>query len=218
MSYRLKDEELFMDLQKTAFIILLNKPMGNKSYNDYSTYNGDLSGLTFSTSTSSPTQTPALPPLLSTIETPSALPINSVSLTNDITFKSSEKKEKPIAKVQGCIQVAMDPLNLLADIAASFPKTPPSFTPIQLDQSKTTTTHTNNNANYLTHPITETDFFNILPHLNFDMKPRINPIDNTTIYMKHSSTNTARKSTKWSILITMLEFGYQKMTVKDRKN
>lgn len=207
--------------KKATFILLLNKPMGNKNCDDYSTYNGDLSGLTFSSSTQSPTQTPTSPPLLSNTDTSSALAINLASLTDDKTVESSEKKDKPIAKVQGCIQVAMDPLNLLADIAASFPKTPPSFTPIQIDQTTTTvpTTHTNNNNPNpnLTHPITETDFFNILPHLNFDMKPRINPIDNTTIYMKHSSTKTARKSTKWSILITMLEFGYQKMTVKDRK-
>jgi hypothetical protein len=35
--------------------------------------------------------------------------------------------------------------------------------------------------------------------------------------MKHISTKTARKSTKWAILITLLDSGYNRMCMNERK-
>jgi hypothetical protein len=239
-------ERKTIETSKAMYMLILENKKSNKQITDYSIFNGPLNGLLFSPATPSPP--PTTVPLSKV--TPSIQhhdnsqdPYCSTSIT--VHYTGDKPSLSTIQKNNYEEGQVMDPLNLLAEIAASSPNHSNTTNnnndnqdntiiqynnddDIQHDPNIPNIQHNPNNPNIqpinpniqpiiLNHPIIDSDFINLLPQLNMTIQPRLHPISLKPITMKHSSTKTARKATRWAILMTLLDCGYNAMTTNKRK-
>jgi hypothetical protein len=239
------DRKTIQNSKAMYILIIQNKKNSSRQIDDYSIFNGPLNGLLFSP-VASLTPPTTIPPVSTSIMSPpppimSPPPITKDHCPTSITVHYAEDNNlSTIRKNHTDEGQVMDPLNLLAEIAASFPNRSNisnNNNNINIDEynnnNNNNSQHDNINVQHpfipsivspprpitiKTHPITKSDFLSILPLLNMNIRPRWHPIDNTEVPMKCNTAKTAKRATRLSILFTLLDCGYNMMDTNERKS
>ncbi len=185
--------------QKITFMLILQKAVCTAiNICDYSTFTGSSFLFTPTRSTN----------ILPNSKVSQPFPTEDTPVVSTIEYDPQNIQGRDVGSPR-----LTDPLLILAEVAVSSPSNSMNF--------QTITTNNNHviplaqpSSKPTQHPTTSSEYIQFSQLLNIDSNPRICPISRDPIPI---CTDAVRNGSKWSILATMLEFEYKKMSTSEKK-